>query len=153
MDDAVTKRRGGNQAAFRFVDVETRVCARAIRLVAQLGLQREQIVFEVIFKRGDICVTPFAFARFAIGEQQIFPRMDLFVHQKNFCPATGSCPGDGAILYMCYAFIEHATPEQDAPFFLPRRESVNERRRVFLADWFLFHEKRERPPHETLDCC
>ena len=90
MNHAVTKGRGGNQTPFRFMDVKTGVLARAIGLRFEGVLQLQQIFFQPILERGGGRFAAFAFCGAAKGKQQVFPRVDLFVHDsKKIAPPQG----------------------------------------------------------------
>lgn len=73
MHDAVAKGRGRDQAALRFMDMETVIGSGTIRMRLQFALQLQEIIFQAVVKRGDVGVSALAFACFLIGEKQIAP--------------------------------------------------------------------------------
>src|SRR5258708_4233391 len=48
VNHAVTERRGGNEAAFRFVDIKTGIGSGGIGFGFKLVLERQEVVFEMI---------------------------------------------------------------------------------------------------------
>ena len=73
VDDAVAERRGGNQAALGFVDVERDVRAGAVSVREQLFLKLEEVVFQAVLEGRHVRVAALAFGGAAIGEQQVVP--------------------------------------------------------------------------------
>lgn len=75
----VAKRRGADQAAFRFEDVKIMVAAGLVGLALQFGLQPQQIAFEMKFKISHRSAIAFAAARSTIGAVEGLKRTNLWV--------------------------------------------------------------------------
>lgn len=73
MHNPITKGRGRNQTTLGLVNVKTRIGPRMIGFGCEFVTEREQILFEMIFKRGDIRMPALALARFMIGELEVVP--------------------------------------------------------------------------------
>ena len=80
MRDAVAKRRGADQAALRLVNVKAGVSSRLISLGAEFFLQAQQIVFQTIFKRGNVGMAALAGAGFFVSRSQVVPGSEFVVH-------------------------------------------------------------------------
>jgi len=97
--DPVAKRRGGNQSPFWFVDEEVGVWTRAVRAVAQFGLERQDVFLHAMFEAGDVRMAPLAPRRVVPSFGQIGPEAELLerVHRASSCPDfMGSVSRQGA---------------------------------------------------------
>jgi len=88
VNDAVTKGRGGNEAAFRFVNIETVIDSGLICLRFEFMLQLQQIFFEPIFKSSGWWFPAFTLCGAPKRKQQIVPSINLFVHDSIKCSAS-----------------------------------------------------------------
>lgn len=68
MGHPIPKGRGGNQAAFGLVNVKTGVHPRLVGLRGKFMLQGQQVIFQMVFKRGNIGVAAFSFRGPPIGK-------------------------------------------------------------------------------------
>jgi hypothetical protein len=77
MHDTITERRGGDQALFWLAHGVSAIGARTIDLVAQILLQLQQFILQMVLKRRDIGAPAFPARRRALSEPKILEGVDL----------------------------------------------------------------------------
>lgn len=81
MDHPAPEGRGRYEPFFRFMNMEAGVIPGTIRPAAQFGLQLEQIVFQPVFERGDVCMAALALGGPFVGPPEVFPGMKPIKHR------------------------------------------------------------------------
>ncbi len=100
MRHPIAEGRGRDQPALRLVDGEAGIGAGPVAAVAQLGLQRQHVGFQVIFERGHgrpaaLAAPGLAERQQQVGEGRHFrPQMVItFAHGLCYVPGTCEVPG------------------------------------------------------------
>ncbi len=114
MRDSILKWGSTYQPPFGFVDVKTFVGAGLVALVAEFRLQAQQIIFQPMFKGGDVGQAPFAPGGLPIGPSQVGPAIKFGIdglppvcHSREHVPGRVPRPGDepkgGGAVVICPA--------------------------------------------------